>query len=182
MTSDPDQIDERDLIGELEEIILDCGFVHVEIPTEGPGSTYVVMVVPFDEQVFADDEDQQVGSRLGYRGQGLDGSTSVRIYAVPDTEVSAKRREVLRRANGADLSRYDPDYPDDPDEDHDMDAVEAALKVEHWVTKGKWKDRLVLNYNSDPLMYGGLGPPDRPTDIVMIMLPASSYDEFADRY
>jgi hypothetical protein len=32
------------------------------IPTEGPGSTYVVMVVPFDEQVFADDEDQQVGS------------------------------------------------------------------------------------------------------------------------
>jgi hypothetical protein len=174
---------ERDLMGDLEEIILDCGFVHVEIPTEGPGSTYVVMIVPHDEQVFpeAEDEDDEpaVGRRLGYRGQGLDGSCSVRIYAIPDTEVSAERRMVLRRANGVDLSHYDV-Y--DKDEVDDPDAAEAALTVESWVTKGNWSNRLALNYNNDPLMYGGLGPPDRPTAIVTIMLPASSYDEFAERY
>jgi hypothetical protein len=181
--TEPDS-DERDVIGDLEEIILDCGFVHFEIPTEGPGSTYIVMIVPSLERVFrADDEDDTpLGQRLGYRGEGLDGSTSVRIYAIPDTEVSAERRQVLGRANGADLSHYDADYPDDPDAVHDPDAVEAALTVESWVTEGNWKNRLALNYVNDPLLYGGLGPPDRPTDLVTIMLPASLYDEFAERY
>ena len=70
--------EERDLHGDLEEIILDCGYINEEIPTDGPGSTYVVMITPFEEQVFGDD-DGEVGTRLGYRGQGLDGSCSVRI-------------------------------------------------------------------------------------------------------
>jgi len=173
--------EERDLHGDLEEIILDCGYINEEIPTEGPGSTYVVMITPFEEQVFGDD-DGEVGTRLGYRGQGLDGSCSVRIYAVPDAIITPKRREVLRRANVADLSAYDP-YDDDAlEEADDPDAAEAALKVERWVTKGKWVDYLAFNYNNDPLTYGGPGAPDRPTDIVTIMLPGSSYDEFADRY
>jgi hypothetical protein len=30
-------------IATLEEIILDCGFVHFDVPTDGASSTYVVM-------------------------------------------------------------------------------------------------------------------------------------------
>src|SRR5262245_34958006 len=127
-----DFVTERDLIGDLEEIILDCGFTDVEIPTEGPGSTYVVMIVPHDEQVIYEEDDVEDGERLGYRGWGLDGSCSVRVYAVPDTEVSPERRQVLAGANGADLSRYELGEVDD------RDAAEAALLVESWVSKGDW--------------------------------------------
>jgi hypothetical protein len=173
-----EEADERDLVADLEEIVSDCGFVHFDVPREGPGSTYVVMIVPHDEQVYRDeDEDEDAGgSGLGYGGEGLDCSCAVRIYAIPDNAVSAERRQVLRRADRADLSRYDEGEVDD------AEAAQAALLVESWVGEGDWADRLAFVYNHDPPTYAGPGAPDRPSEVVTIMLPASGFDRVASRY
>ena len=169
----------------LSAVLASCGFTHVEIPAEGPGCIYVVMVVPHLETAYGLDEEDETeeydevedeyDDPDGPRDDDLDGSTAVRVYAIPDTEIGAEQRATLRLADAVDLTFHPHSLPA-PD-----DKAAAARQVDQWLTAGPWDDRLALCYNNDPLtVYGSVR--DRPTALIMITLPADVWDPIASRY
>jgi hypothetical protein len=162
---------EADVLADLQDVLADCGYARFEIPTQGPGSTYVVMVVPHPDSVWPDESDEE------FEDDSLNGATAVRVYAIADTEIGPEQRAVLERADGVDMSAWDEGPPEDP-----ASPQAAALLIEDWVTAGPWAGRIAFCYRNDPMLYLGRTGPDRPTALVTVTLPASGFDSASSGY
>jgi hypothetical protein len=161
-------------VAELEMVLAGCGFIRWEIPAEGPGSTYVVVITPHIDAVIDPDSDLDDSES---EGPELEASAGVRVYAIPDAKITADQRRTLDRADGADLT-YDMEESEPA-----ADSPEGAARVvDEWVSRGMWAKRLVYSFNHEPLSYHGNVAPDRPSALVTITMPADVWDEVASDY
>jgi hypothetical protein len=90
-------------------VVADTGVARLDdddIPTDGPPTTYVVIIVPHFDEVFphpdeyeyAEDAEPFVDPQWG--NITMEGSRSVEVFAVLDEHVDAGDRQLLRAADG----------------------------------------------------------------------------------